>query len=195
MCEPTTSTMMYMSLATSIASAGIQYQQQKAQQKNAYNAQVRQNDIAKKNALQRYASEQLRIRQVAKQSADKGFQASIKTKKTVGEFITGAGSRGLAMSGSTNALMADYYRTEGNYKTSLQNNMNINLSQYQRNMDAIQFGQESQSTYIQPPNPELLFVSSAMNVATNYCNLEAQKEAKGLKTNAQKRAETSQFNI
>ena len=195
MCEPTTSTMMYMSLATSIASAGIQYQQQKAQQKNAYNAQVRQNDIAKKNALQRYASEQLRIRQVAKQSADKGFQASIKTKKTVGEFITGAGSRGLAMSGSTNALMADYYRTEGNYKTSLQNNMNINLSQYQRNMDAIQFGQESQSTYIQPPNPELLFVSSAMNVATNYYNLEAQKEAKGLKTNAQKRAETVQLDI
>ena len=30
MCEPTTTTMMYMSLATSIASAGIQYQQQKA---------------------------------------------------------------------------------------------------------------------------------------------------------------------
>ena len=195
MCEPTTSTMMYMSLATSIASAGIQYQQQKAQQKNAYNAQVRQNDIAKKNALQRYASEQLRIRQVAKQSADKGFEASIKSKEARGQFATVVGSRGLAMSGSTNALMADYYRTEGNYKTSLQNNMNINLSQYQRNMDAIQFGQESQSTYIQPPNPELLFVSSAMNVATNYYNLEAQKEAKGLKTNAQKRAETVQLDI
>tara|TARA_R110000782_G_scaffold159275_2_gene251418 strand:+ start:96 stop:698 length:603 start_codon:yes stop_codon:yes gene_type:complete len=194
MCEPTTTTMMYMSLATSIASAGIQYQQQKAQQKNAYNAQIRQNEIAKKNALQRYASEQLRIRQVAKQSSDKGFQASIKSKKVRGEFTTVAGSRGLAMSGSTNALMADYYRTEGNYNSSLQNNMNINLSQYQRNMEAIQFGQESQSTYVNPPNPELLFATQALNVANSYYSLEAEKEMRGLQTNSQKSKNQKSYN-
>ena len=62
-----------------IASAGssfLQYQQAKQQQKNAYEAQKRQNEIARRNALQRYASEQLKIRQVAKQSSQKGFEAT-----------------------------------------------------------------------------------------------------------------------
>jgi cell division protein FtsL len=57
MCvEPTTAFM--------IASAGSQvmnYQNQKQVQKNQYNAQIRQNEIAKNNAIQRYASEQLKI--------------------------------------------------------------------------------------------------------------------------------------
>ena len=84
---------------------------------------------------------------------------------------------GIAISGSTNALLADYYRTEGNYKnSSLERNLDINISQFERNLEAIQFGQESQSTYVQPPNPELLFASSALNVANTYYSLEAQKE-------------------
>ena len=37
------------------------------------------------------------------------------------------------MSGSTSALMADYYRTEGNYKNALAKNLDINISQYERN--------------------------------------------------------------
>jgi hypothetical protein len=37
----------------------------------------------------------------------------------------------------------------------------MNIAQFERNLEAIQFGQESQSTYVQPPNPELLFASSA----------------------------------
>ena len=43
----------------------------------------------------------------------------------------------------------------------------------------IQFGQESQSTYLSPPNPELLFATNALN-ANTYYSLEATKEAKGL---------------
>ena len=30
--------------------------------------------------------------------------------------------------------------------------MNINISQFERNLEAIQFGQESQSTYLTPPD-------------------------------------------
>ena len=179
MCEPTTTTML---LATSVASSAIQYQQGKQQQKNEQARQRRQNALAKQNALQRYASEQLRIRQVEKQSSQKGFEATLKTRKKISEFEANRGSAGIAMSGSTSALMADYYRTESKYKNSLANNLNINISQYERNLEAIQFGQESQSTYVQPPNPALLFASSALNVANTYYSLEAQKELKGLKT-------------
>ena len=167
--------------ALMIASAGsslIQFQQAKEQQKERFKAQKRQNEIARKNAIRRYATEQLKIRQEFFKSKTKGFEASIKAKKTRARFI--AGSEGLALSGSQESLMRDYYRTEGQYNSALQRNLDLNINQYERNLEAIQFGQEAQSTYVQPPNPNLLFVSSALNVANTYYGLQVQKELRGL---------------
>ena len=59
--------------------------------------------------------------------------------------------------------------------------MNINFSQYERNLEAIQFGQEAQSTYLTPPNSNLLFASAALNVANSYYNLQRTKEAEDIK--------------
>ena len=174
MCvEPTTALM--------IASAGsslLQFQQAKEQQKENFKTQKRQNEIARQNAIRRYATEQLKIRQELFKSKTKGFDASIKAKKTRARFI--AGSEGLALSGSQESLMRDFYRTEGNYNSALQRNLELNINQYERNLEAIQFGQEAQSTYVQPPNPNLLFVSSALNVANTYYGLQVQKELRGL---------------
>ena len=78
MCDPAT--------IIAVASAGMNYQNQKAQQKAQYNAQVRQNKIAKANAIQRYASEQLKIRQEAELFADKGFEASLKSRGERAKF-------------------------------------------------------------------------------------------------------------
>jgi len=184
MCvEPTTAVMIGSAL-----SSGLQYQQQKQAQKNTYNAQIRQNEIAKRNAVQRYASEQLKINQQVKATQQKGYEANLKSKKARGEFVADVSGSGLAMSGSTESLMADFYRVEGNYMSSLNTNLDIDIAQYERNLEAIQFGQEAQSTYVQPPNPELLFVSSALNVANSYYSMEAQKELKGLKTNREKKS-------
>ena len=188
MCvEPTTALM--------IASAGsslLQFQQAKAQQKAQFVAQKRQNEIARANAIRRYASEQLKIRQVVSQSAEKGFQASIKGKKARARFI--AGSEGLALSGSQERLMADYYRTEGNYNSALQRNLGINIAQYERNLEAIQFGQQAQSTYVSPPNPALLFASASLNVANSYYSLEAQKQLMGLQTGSDKKGQLDSLN-
>tara|TARA_R100001463_G_scaffold36663_1_gene79032 strand:- start:1426 stop:2013 length:588 start_codon:yes stop_codon:yes gene_type:complete len=182
MCiEPTTAL-----LISSAVSSGLQYQQAKAQQKAQFVAQKRQNELAKANALQRYASEQLKIRQIAKKTSEKGYLASIKSKKARASFIVGAGEGGVALSGSTQALMRDYYRVQGNYEASLQRNLNINISQFNKNMEAIQFGQQSQSTYVQPPNPTLLFASAVGNVANTYYSLEAEKQMRGLKTQKDK---------
>ena len=167
--------------ALMIASAGsslLQFQQAKEQQKEQFKAQKRQNEIARQNAIRRYATEQLKIRQELFKSKTKGFDASIKAKKTRARFI--AGSEGLALSGSQESLMRDYYRTEGQYNSALQRNLDLNINQYERNLEAIQFGQEAQSTYVQPPNPNLLFVSSALNVANTYYGLQVQKELRGL---------------
>jgi len=184
MCVPPQVALMAVSAGSSL----IQFQQAKQQQKAQYQAQKRQNEIARKNALQRYASEQLKIRQVAKQSSEKGLQATLKARKARAEFVTTAGSSGIALSGSTTALLADFYRTEGNYKASLARNLDINISQFERNLEAIQFGQEAQSTYVQPPNPAMLFASSALNVANTYYSLENQKANAGLMTNTQKKS-------
>ena len=182
MCvEPTTALM--------IASAGsslIQFQQAKASQKAQYVAQKRQNELARANAIRRYATEQLKIRQVLAKSSEKGFQASIKAKKTRAKFL--AGSEGLALSGSQERLLGDYYRVQGNYNSALQRNMAVNISQFERNLEAIQFGQQAQSTYVQPPNPALAFASASLNVANTYYGLEFQKQQAGLLTNAEKRA-------
>ena len=186
MCEPVTASQAL--LAVSAVSAGLQYQQGKQQQKAQYEAQKRQNEIARKNALQRYASEQLRIRQVVQQNQEKGLQATLKARKARAVFISSAGESGVALGGSIEGLLADYYRTQGNYVSALNRNLGINVSQYERNLEAIQFGQESQSTYVQPPNPELLFASSALNVANTYYGLEAQKESLGLLSNRQKKS-------
>jgi hypothetical protein len=175
-------------LIASVASAGIQYQATNAAQKAQQQAQNRQNDLARQNAIQRYAAEGLKIRQLTSQSAQKGFEAGKKTKSALSSYAAQAGDAGgLAMSGSTNALMADFYRTQGNYNASLTKNLQINESQFRRNLEAIQFGQESQSTYVTPPNPELNFATQALNVANTYYTLEYNKEKAGFLTNSQKR--------
>ena len=170
MCDPLT--------LVAVASAGLQYQTAKAQQKAQYEAQKRQNEIARQNAIRRYATEQLKIRQEIKKSKVKGFEASIRSKKARARFV--AGSEGLAMSGSQEALFRDYYRVQGNYNSALQENLQLNINQFERNLEAIQFGQKSQSTYVQPPNPNLLFVSGALNVANTYYGVQAMKDARGL---------------
>ena len=185
MCSP--------EVAVMALSAGLQYKMQKQQAQNTYDRQKRQNDIAKKNAIQRYAAEQLRIRQVLAQSADKDYEATLKARKVRAKFITEAGGAGLAISGSTEALLRDYYRTEGKYRNALRNNMAINVSQFERNLEAIQFGQESQMTYEVPPNSNLLFATQALNVANTYYSLEVAKGMRGLQTNWQKRKQKKQW--
>jgi len=183
MCDPTTAL-----LVTSVASAGLQYKMQKSQQEAAYARQKRQNELARANAIRRDASEQLRIRQVLSKAAKKDYEGTLKSRKVRAKFISQAGDAGgLALSGSTNRLLADYYRTEGKFRNAIRNNMAINISQFERNLEAIQFGQEAQSTYVTPPNPHLLFATQALNVANAYYTLEAKKQMSGLMSSSDKK--------
>ena len=81
MCSPT----IALTVA-SVASAGLQYKQGKAQQKAQYAQQKRQNELARKNAVQRYASEQLRIRQSLKKSAEEDLKGTLKARRTRATF-------------------------------------------------------------------------------------------------------------
>ena len=182
MCNPTTALM-----AVSVASSALQYQAGKQQQKNAYEAQKRRNEIAKKNAIQRTASATLKIRQELSKAKEKDYIGTLKARKARATYIAGVGDAGgLAISGSTNALLAGYYRTEGRFRNAIRNNMDINISQFERNLEAIQFGQESQSTYLTPPNSKLLFATQALNVANTYYSLQFQKQNAGLMTGNEK---------
>jgi len=191
MCSPT----IALTVA-SIGSSAIQYKQQKAQQEEAQRRAKEQNSIAKKNAQLRYASATLRIRQELEKASQADLKGTLKARKARATYIAGVGDAGgLALSGSTNALLANYYRTEGNYKTAIQNNMNINISQFERNMEAIQFGEESQQVYVPTPNPNLLFATQALNVANTYYSLQFQKQNAGLMTTKEKKAQTESVAI
>ena len=186
MCDPVTALTV-----ASVASAGLQYQQGKEQQKSQYAQQVRQNELAKKNAVARYASAQLKIRQELAKASQQDLKGTLKARKARATYIAGVGDAGgLALSGSTNALLANYYRTEGNFRNAIRNNMNINISQFERNLEAIQFGQESQSTYLTPPNSKLLFATQALNVANTYYSLKFQQQQAGLMTGDEKNDQT-----
>ena len=187
MCNPTVGMM-----AVSAISAGLQYQMGKAQQEAAYQRDKKRNDLARKNAIIRYASAQLKIRQKLTQAAQKDYVGTMKARKARAKYIAGVGDAGgLALHGSVNAMLANYYRTEGNYRNAIRNNMAINISQFERNLEAIQFGQESQSTYLTPPNPKLLFATQALNVANTYYSLQWQKQKMGLMTGDEKSFQTS----
>jgi len=195
MCVPPQHVQTALMIA-SVASAGLQYKQGKAQQKAEYARQQRQNDLAKKNANLRYASATLRIRQELEKASQADLKGTLKARKARATYIAGVGDAGgLALSGSTNALLANYYRTEGNYKTAIQNNMNINVSQFERNLEAIQFGEESQQVYVPTPNPNLLFATQALNVANTYYSLQFQKQNAGLMTTKEKKAQTESVAI
>ena len=149
----------------------------------------------RKNAVARYASAQLKIRQELKKSAQADLKGTLKARKARATYLAGASDAGgLAISGSTNALLANYYRTEGNYRNAIRNNMAINISQFERNLEAIQFGQESQSTYVTPPNSKLLFATQALNVANTYYSLQFQKQNAGLMTGDEKTSQTDSVN-
>ena len=182
MCDPVTMAVV------SVASGALQYKQAKATAKANYARQKRQNELAKKNAIQRYASEQLRIRQTLKKSAEEDLKGTLKARRVRARYTAGTSDAGIAMSGSTNALLANYYRTEGNFRNAINNNMKMNVSQFERNLEAIQFGQESQSTYETPPNSALLFASSALNTANSYFSMTSSMQNAGLKTPSQKRS-------
>lgn len=167
--------------ALSIGSSALGFIQRQRAEQAEYERQKRQNELARENAIKRYASEALRIRQVQQETAEKDLQGTLEARKKEAQFVVQAGARGVALSGSTNRLLQDYYRVQGNYTASLERNLNINVSQFKRNLDAIQFGQESQSTYVTPPNPILNFASSAMNVANGYYQRQYDKELAGLK--------------
>lgn len=167
--------------ALSIGSSALGFIQRQRAEQAEYERQKRQNELARENAIKRYASEALRIRQVQQETAEKDLQGTLEARKKEAQFVVQSGARGVALSGSTNRLLQDYYRVQGNYTASLERNLNINVSQFKRNLDAIQFGQESQSTYVTPPNPILNFASSAMNVANSYYQRQYDKELAGLK--------------
>jgi len=182
-------------LMLTIVSAGsniINAKNQIADQKARYEQAKRTNELARQNAIQRSTAEVLKIRQIEKESADKGFKATISARDKMAEAIASAGDSGIAISGSTDRLIGDYYRKLGVYRDSLAQNLQINESQFRRNLEAIQFGQQAQSVYEAPPNPELAFATGALNVANTYYSLEAQKQIRGLQTNEEKRRNRKQ---
>ena len=114
MCNPT--------LAISALTAGMQYQQAMTQQKYAEMQAKRQNEIALANLEYRRKASSLKLRQSTEANLKKIKEAEELTRRKRATFKVAK-----TFDGNTyNTLLANYYRSEGDYRNTVLGNIKKN---------------------------------------------------------------------
>ena len=118
MCNPT--------LAISALSAGMQYQQAITQQKYAEVQAKRQNEIALVNLEYRRKASSLKLRQSTEKNLAKMKEAEQLIRRKRATFKVAK-----TFDGNTyNTLLANYYRSEGDYRNTVLGNIKKNKFQF-----------------------------------------------------------------
>ena len=167
MCSPT--------LMISVASQGMKFMASQRQQKLARQQAQLQNWRAKKNRILKSTAEDFKIRQKLKQSLDKSYAMAQKGRKARATALTSAER---ITGGAVNALIMDYFRQEGEYKSRVEQNLEQEAFQSQRAKEAYRLGQEYNSRDIPPVDIIPNFASGAINFAGDYYDWKAQEEIK-----------------
>jgi hypothetical protein len=130
--------MFYASLATTALSTGLNYyaQSEQADAQNEYKEQMQEQN--RENAMESYrqqtAQQQTRLVQEETSIAQQEQQRSKQQRKAAGEALASSQSAGVNL----DALMSDYLRAEGSYRSALQQNMDWTRNQAQQNMKGMQ---------------------------------------------------------
>ena len=165
MCNPT--------LAISALTAGMQYQQSIQQQKNAEMQANRQNEIALKNLEYNRKSSSLRLRQSTEKNLAKIKEAELLTRRRTATVIANK-----TFDGNTyNNLLANYYRSEGNYRNTVLGNIQKNKFQFNQTQTALTNQYDAQSTYVIAPDYMYTAGASALSFANDYYDYKAKKNA------------------
>lgn len=171
MCSPT--------LVISAISSALSFQQSQAEANERTRQQNEQNRIAKQDAINKMAQEDLRIRQVANQSLDKNAVVERDRRKATATATVQAGESGVSGI-SVDRLMADFMRQEGEFKNSTLTNLKAELQQSDSNKKSISIGQSANSTSVSKFNPLPSFANASLAFANDYYTYrdsQAQKEA------------------
>ena len=165
MCNPT--------LAISALTAGMQYQQSIQLQKNAEMQANRQNEIALKNLEYNRKSSSLRLRHSTEKNLAKIKEAEKLTRRRKATVIANK-----TFDGNTyNSLLANYYRSEGNYRNTVLGNIQKNKFQFNQTQTALTNQYDAQSTYVIAPDYMYTAGASALSFANDYYDYKAKKNA------------------
>ena len=165
MCNPT--------LAISALTAGMQYQQAMTQQKYAEMQAKRQNEIALANLEYRRKASSLKLRQSTEKNLAKIKEAEQLIRRRKATVIAGK-----TFTGNTyNTLLANYYRSEANYRNTVLGNIQKNKFQFDQTQTALTTQYDAQSAYVIAPDYMYTAGASALSFANDYYDYKARKNA------------------
>ena len=167
MCNPT--------LVVAGLSAGMQYQQSMAMQKNARDQEIRQNQIAKNNQIIRAKGEALKLKQSTEKNLEKLRLAEGESRRRRATFAVGKNYTG----NTYNMLLANYYDQEGQYRNTVLGNIQKNVFQFDRTQEALQTQYDAQATYVTTPDFMYTAGASALNFAGDYYSYKAKQNQAG----------------
>jgi len=170
MCNPT--------LAISALTAGMQYQQSITQQKYAEMQAKRQNEIALANLEYRRKASSLKLRQSTEKNLKKIEKAERLIRRKKSTVIANK-----TYDGNTyNTLLANYYRSEGNYRNTVLGNIQKNKFQFDQTQTALTTQYDAQATYSIAPDFMYTAGASALAFAKDYYDYKAKKNANNVNT-------------
>ena len=170
MCSPT--------LAVAALSAGMQYQQAITQQKIEEERAKRQNKIALANLQYRRKASALKLRQSTEKNLSKLKKAEELIRRRKATVIAGK-----TFTGNTyNTLLANYFRSEANYRNTVLGNIQKNKFQFDRTQEALTTQYDAQSTYVIAPDYMYTAGASALAFAGDYYSYKAKKNANNVNT-------------
>ena len=173
------------------ASAALQFTQSMSQQKALESQQNRQNEIALANLIQRRKSENLKLRQTTSKNLKKIEQAEKDVRRRRATFTAGK-----TFTGNTfNTLLANYYRTEADYRNTVLGNIQKNKFQFNRTMEALSTTYDAQSTYVTSPNFMYTAGASALSFAGDYYSYKAKKNANNVNNDYYEYEQKTEYNI
>ena len=160
-------------LAISGLTAVMSYQQSIAQQKYAEQQAKRQNEIALANLEYRRRTSSLKLRQSTEKNLAKIKEAEQLIRRKRATFKAAK-----TFDGNTfNTLLANYYRSEGNYRNTVLGNIQKNKFQFGETQKYLTNQYDAQSTYVIAPDYMYTAGASALSFANDYYSYKAKKNA------------------
>jgi len=103
---------------------------------------------------------------------------------------------GKTFTGNTyNTLLANYYRSEADYRNTVLGNIQQNKFQFNRTMEALSTQYDAQSTYVTAPNFMYTAGASALSFAGDYYSYKAKKNAGNVNDDYYGYEEKTEYNI
>jgi len=163
--------------ALSIASTALTLNNSlKAQREAKRNAELNNRNafLARLNADR---AEKLRIRQVRRREQAKLYSNAIAGRKARATVRTATENIG---GGALDRLVNDYLRQEGNYNSSILNNLEAETAQSRANFEAISLNQEARQVYVPKVDYATTFASAAFSFGQNYLDYQSSQQSRQL---------------